>query len=506
MALIKCPECGKEFSDKASACPNCGCPISEIRKQTEEEKQKNIFELKLEGSYSLKYDGRNIEIYNSGIFVFSAPKEEFVLNYGKEETDYGREQLKVVFSHKGYGEPFIICVNKTSERYTDSKKFLESIAEKYFVKDIQDDYFRAGAYAKNHVYKNIEQENKRNLEKIKSAQVEATPENKTHTSTVNQVPYSEPKKKKRGCCGAIAWIFIIFIIISAIYGRSESDKENPKDVSDAHVEESVDTNNGGEATSGAKEPINLDAEVSQFESGGYAYITNQDLNMYAVNMSGVKVYIVTQVDDIKDGRIQSTLDDGFMMSDFYVGDNYEKYSNSLSENDTVAIAGTVSEINDYSFVGKSVQLNDCIVFAVGNDALSYKKDATDESLSQYLVVTEQVANLGESKISEADYKALCTSLNYEEILRNPDSYDGKYCVVSGTVDQVIEGWFGSFTIFVVDGNGNKWGCTYSYDDGESRLLEGDGVTMYGKCLGVSNTKTVLGEQVTLPHIEIEYIN
>lgn len=30
MALIKCTECGKEFSDKAPACPNCGCPISEM--------------------------------------------------------------------------------------------------------------------------------------------------------------------------------------------------------------------------------------------------------------------------------------------------------------------------------------------------------------------------------------------------------------------------------------------------------------------------------------------
>lgn len=30
MALIKCPECGKEISDKASACPNCGCPVSAI--------------------------------------------------------------------------------------------------------------------------------------------------------------------------------------------------------------------------------------------------------------------------------------------------------------------------------------------------------------------------------------------------------------------------------------------------------------------------------------------
>lgn len=30
MALIKCPECGKEVSDKAVACPNCGCPLSEV--------------------------------------------------------------------------------------------------------------------------------------------------------------------------------------------------------------------------------------------------------------------------------------------------------------------------------------------------------------------------------------------------------------------------------------------------------------------------------------------
>ena len=28
MALIICPECGKEISSKASSCPNCGCPIS----------------------------------------------------------------------------------------------------------------------------------------------------------------------------------------------------------------------------------------------------------------------------------------------------------------------------------------------------------------------------------------------------------------------------------------------------------------------------------------------
>lgn len=32
MALIKCPECGKEFSNLANACPNCGYPIDEQSK------------------------------------------------------------------------------------------------------------------------------------------------------------------------------------------------------------------------------------------------------------------------------------------------------------------------------------------------------------------------------------------------------------------------------------------------------------------------------------------
>ena len=27
MALINCPECKKEISDKAASCPNCGNPI-----------------------------------------------------------------------------------------------------------------------------------------------------------------------------------------------------------------------------------------------------------------------------------------------------------------------------------------------------------------------------------------------------------------------------------------------------------------------------------------------
>ena len=31
MALIKCPECGKEISDKSKHCIHCGYPLDELK-------------------------------------------------------------------------------------------------------------------------------------------------------------------------------------------------------------------------------------------------------------------------------------------------------------------------------------------------------------------------------------------------------------------------------------------------------------------------------------------
>lgn len=109
-------------------------------------------------------------------------------------------------------------------------------------------------------------------------------------------------------------------------------------------------------------------------------------------------------------------------------------------------------------------------------------------------------------VNEYENKTSQNTLSYEDIMRNPDANKGKHCTVTGTVDQIIEGWFGLFSIFIVDENNNKWGCTYSYKDGEPRLIEGDYVTVYGECKGTDTTKTVLGQQITMPRIEIERIN
>jgi len=40
MALINCPECKKEISDKAQSCPHCGCPINAIKVEQTRKKWK----------------------------------------------------------------------------------------------------------------------------------------------------------------------------------------------------------------------------------------------------------------------------------------------------------------------------------------------------------------------------------------------------------------------------------------------------------------------------------
>lgn len=58
MALIKCPECGKEISDQAGACPNCGFPIGQSAPAQEpaqqEEEKKGFFKRLYEQSQEME--------------------------------------------------------------------------------------------------------------------------------------------------------------------------------------------------------------------------------------------------------------------------------------------------------------------------------------------------------------------------------------------------------------------------------------------------------------------
>lgn len=126
-----------------------------------------------------------------------------------------------------------------------------------------------------------------------------------------------------------------------------------------------------------------------------------------------------------------------------------------------------------------------------------------------VVKTESFALSEEER--ESAYKSMCKAYSYDTIARDPNAYKDTYAKYTGEIIQVLEdgnslnlrvnitknsyGWY-SDTIYVV----------YTLKDGESRLLEDDIVTIYGKNAGTISYESILGATITLPSVNAEYID
>ena len=109
------------------------------------------------------------------------------------------------------------------------------------------------------------------------------------------------------------------------------------------------------------------------------------------------------------------------------------------------------------------------------------------------------------------YVAACEPYDYETIARNPDEYKFKYGKYTGEIVQVIEGADGRVD-FRINITKTRWGyddtiyVSYTYRDGESRLLDGDIVTVYGLNSGMLSYESVLGATITIPSVVAAYID
>ena len=91
MALIKCPECGYEVSDKAISCPKCGYPINKVEIETEE--QRVSVRAKHKGRSFLTFGG--ILFVVSMIFGISTSNDELMLRAKKLTSGlYGSEEIR----------------------------------------------------------------------------------------------------------------------------------------------------------------------------------------------------------------------------------------------------------------------------------------------------------------------------------------------------------------------------------------------------------------------------
>ena len=109
-------------------------------------------------------------------------------------------------------------------------------------------------------------------------------------------------------------------------------------------------------------------------------------------------------------------------------------------------------------------------------------------------------------LPEEEYRAECKVFLYEDILRNPDTYNKELAKFTGQVVQVMH-----------DGNDlrlrvNVTKTAYGYEDtiyvyyDKTNILEGDIVTIYGELRGLETYESVSGVQITIPRIYAKFID
>lgn len=123
-----------------------------------------------------------------------------------------------------------------------------------------------------------------------------------------------------------------------------------------------------------------------------------------------------------------------------------------------------------------------------------------------LIESEETPNVSTS-LSDAELRGVCKSYTYEEIARNPEKYDGEYAKFTGEIVQIMEDAGSSYTEYTLRVNVTKgeYGfysdtvyVLYSAEKGESRLLEGDIITMYGCLDGTTTYTSIFGQSITIP--------
>lgn len=143
------------------------------------------------------------------------------------------------------------------------------------------------------------------------------------------------------------------------------------------------------------------------------------------------------------------------------------------------------------------------------------KETTKVSTSAVETTTVQPTAKAKKKVSAKAYKNKCKTLSFKDLSRNPDKHKGEKLKYTGQVIQVQEDehWLDDNTTVDLRINVTKdeyglWDdtifATVELPKDADRILEDDIITIWGECDGKYSYTSVLGSDVTLPKINIEY--
>lgn len=147
-------------------------------------------------------------------------------------------------------------------------------------------------------------------------------------------------------------------------------------------------------------------------------------------------------------------------------------------------------------------------------------DGSDSSASSSKATSKASASTASSvasvvpEISEDDYKAECQSVDYKELCRYPEKYEGTKVVVKVKVSQIIDANFsGSEKAWRTYTDNSGYGF-YADDEyymldkrgGDAvKILDDDIITVYGEFTGLEKiTRALTSTTDELPRIEVKY--
>lgn len=122
------------------------------------------------------------------------------------------------------------------------------------------------------------------------------------------------------------------------------------------------------------------------------------------------------------------------------------------------------------------------------------------------------------KEDRSTYIPKCKTISYSTLARNPYTYIGNNYKFTGEVIQVMNGYNNNIEMRVnVTPKRYEYinetyyedtmYVTYQYSSSyESKILEGDIITMYGVFNGIQDYISVLGAQISIPKLDVLYID
>lgn len=140
----------------------------------------------------------------------------------------------------------------------------------------------------------------------------------------------------------------------------------------------------------------------------------------------------------------------------------------------------------------------CIIVAIGFSVAAVK-------LSESGGTSTSSSNVESEIILESEYRKTCKSVPYETIARAKDGLKGERLTFTG---EIIQATSGKYRMNVTKGE-YFYTDTIVFDINENKLseniLEGDIVTIWGESEGLYTYKSVLKTEVTVPRIEVAFI-